>query len=61
VMTATVRPLVEEARQARRVASDALPVPEADKVRLMVARAIEAETPRLIDEITRRILKELGR
>jgi hypothetical protein len=56
-----VRPLVDEAMQARRVSSDALPVPEAEKIRLQVAKAVEAELPRVIDEITRRVMREMGR
>ncbi|MEQ1948903.1 MAG: response regulator [Bryobacteraceae bacterium] len=61
VMAGIVRPLVEESMQARRTASDALPVQEAEKVRLLVTKAVEAEIPRLIDEITRRVIKDLGR
>lgn len=61
VMAGIVRPLVDEAMKARRAADDALPVPEVEKVRLQVAKAVEAELPRIIDEITRLVLKDLGR
>jgi len=61
VMSGKVRPLIEEAVAARRVASDALPIGDADKIRKRVAMAVEAELPRIIDEVTRKVMRELER
>ncbi len=59
VMLAAVREQLAAARESRRVAGATLELSAAE-VRERVARAIEAELPRFIDEVTRRVLAESG-
>ena len=61
VMTGAVRPLIEEAMAARRTASGVPPVSNAETIRRQVAKAVEAELPRIIDEVTRRVLRDRER
>lgn len=59
VMAGKVRPLVQEAMEARRAASDVMPEADAENIRRQVAKAVEAELPRIVDEITRRVIRDL--
>lgn len=64
VVMRVVGPLALEAQQARRTGGTAAPLapadlPEAD-VRAAVERAIERELPRLLDELTQKVLTALG-
>ncbi len=64
VVMETVGPLARDAQRARKPSSSAAVVP-ADDVRAAVTRAIEAEMPRIIpriiEEVTQKVLLALGR
>jgi CheY-like chemotaxis protein len=57
VMSPAVRDLAEAARQARQRPAGA-PVPLPDQIQARVAAAVQAELPRIIEEITRKVLNE---
>ena len=61
VMTGAVRPLMEQAAAARRAKSGAPQASDAETIRRHVTDAVEAELPRIIDEVTRRVMRELER
>jgi DNA-binding response OmpR family regulator len=58
-MTQMVRPLMEQAQRARQLAAGVSPTLSPAQIREEVARAVEAELPRLVEEITRRVLASL--
>ncbi|HXG34339.1 MAG TPA: response regulator [Bryobacteraceae bacterium] len=66
VMLETVRPLLEAARIARQMyaatpAPGSLPEADPERVRAAVTLALDAAMPRLIDELTARVLEALKR
>lgn len=66
VMLETLRPLIEAARAAREIYSsvsdpDAPPDADPERVRAAVTLALDAAMPRLIDELTARVLEALKR
>jgi CheY-like chemotaxis protein len=69
VMAQNLAPLLEAARRDREAISMAataapsapsLAAPPADDIRAAVERAVERELPRLLDELTQRVLSTLG-
>ena len=61
VLTETVRPLAREAQLARKTRAPAAAIVPAEEVRTAVERAIAAEMPRMVDEVTQKVLLALGR
>lgn len=66
VMLETLRPLIEAARAAREIYAsvsgpDAPPDADPERVRAAVTLALDAAMPRLIDELTARVLEALKR
>jgi DNA-binding response OmpR family regulator len=61
LMAQAVRPLMEHAQRARQLAAGLPPALNPEQVRQQVARAVEAELPAFVDEITRRVLAALQR
>jgi CheY-like chemotaxis protein len=57
VVIATVRPLAREAQLARKEAPGTLQAEE--DVRAAVTRAVEAELPNLIEQVTQKVLREI--
>lgn len=57
VVIATVEPLARAAQLARKEPSGA--VPQSDELKAAVARAVEAELPRMIEEVTQRVLRDI--
>ncbi len=60
VLVGTVGPLAREAQQERQAITPAAVV-SAEEVRAAVARAVESEVPRMIEEVTQKVLLALGR
>jgi DNA-binding response OmpR family regulator len=56
VVMAAVHPLVEEARQAREKVPGQTSALNPEEVRAEVARVLEAELPKLIEQVTQRVL-----
>jgi DNA-binding response OmpR family regulator len=61
VIAATVAPLARDAQLARKLAPPLASAVTVEEVRATVARAVEAEMPRLVDEVTQKVLLALGR
>jgi two-component system OmpR family response regulator len=61
VVMRTVTPLAQAAQWARKTASPGASGLQPEEVRAAVARAVEAEMPRFLEEVTQKVLLALGR